>query len=340
MSDGGQFDPYAAGRAGQASEKQIVDLPRKLVLLAAVVISLMLATRLVTYWLNISTAWPTIAASFIAIVASSVTLAGDRFRTSPMSFKPLLGALSALTILILVSTLTLFLDNRILSGRAVMPVPGAKLNDDSSAPFVIGVDAYASRGCGTYIFEASESELQPIPKRSNDTAAFDQWLTRHDAIQSLPYGRFTGAKLILNITGQTNSPVMIKDISFEVVSRRPGGVNGTVISGQCGDATTGRFIETNLDTDPPSIVASNTDPNAVWGSSEQELAPVKYPYTVKNGGSEAFYIIAQTHAYVAYNIRVDWIYQSHSGTSVVDNHGKPFTVAPPAPNAPPARHWG
>lgn len=340
MSNGGHVNPDPAIRSGQSPENRVVDLPLKIGLLATVVISLMLATRLVTYWLDISAAWPTVTASFVAIVAGSVTLAGDGFRRSSVGLAPLLATSSAAIILAIVCTLVLLVDNRVVSGNAVMPPSVSKLAGQASAPFVIGIDPYADGACGTYVFEASESELQPIPRFSDGKAALIQWLAEHDAIQSLPFGRFTVAKLILNITGQTESPVTITDISFEALTRGAGNLTGMSISGRCGDATTGRFIEANLDADPPKIVASNTDPNAIWGSNIQNLAPVEYPYVVKAGDSEPFYIITETNYYVEYGIRIEWIYQSNAGTTVVYNHGKPFKVGARAPDAPPARQWG
>jgi hypothetical protein len=338
MGNGGQFGPDLPHTSGVAPERT-VDLARKIALLAAIVISIVLATRLITYWLDSSTELPTVAAGFFTIVASSVALAGDGFKVARMSLRPVLVAISVSLVLAIIAILTFFLGNPTVSGKAVVASGNATTTESDPAPFVVGVDAYASGACGTYTFEQTARELDPIPSGGGGTTRLSEWLTEHDAVQSLPYGLYTVAHLILNITGQTDSPVTITGISFEAVKRQPTGPSGTVISGQCGDATAGRFIEVNLDTTPPGIVSTNTDPNAIWGSDPQELTPVKYPYTVKNGDSEPFYIVAHTNAYVEYQIRVDWIYQSQAGSTVINNRGRPFKVATPGPGAPPARTW-
>ncbi|WP_445166052.1 hypothetical protein ACTXG7_19525 [Mycolicibacterium sp. Dal123E01] len=338
MSEGKEFDVYNGGTSPSPS-KRTVNLARKIALLAAIIISITLATRLITYWLDIPAAWPTIAASFFAIVAGSITLAGDGFKASPLSRGPVVAALVISVVLVLISALTLFLGKPVVAGSARASSSAASANGSDSPPFVIGVDAYASRGCGTYSFKETERELEPIPGHGDTSVDLDQWLREHEAIQSEPYGKYTVAHLIVNLTGQTESPVTITGISFEAVKRQVSGVSGTVVSGQCGDATSGRFIEADLDTDPPSVVSTNTDPNGIWGSDPQELTPVKYPYTVKNGDSEPFYIVAHTNAYVEYQIRVGWIYQSRVGSTIIDNHGSPFKVSVLGPNAPPARNW-
>lgn len=338
MANGGQFSLDGAP-GSEVSSKRTVNLARKVTLLAAIVISIVLATRLVTYWLDISTAWPTIAASFFAIVAGSIALAGDGFKVAPMSRRPAFAAVSVSLVLAMIAILTLLFGNPVVSGRAVMVSGDPTSAESVPPPFVVGVDAYASGGCGTYTFDQTARQLDPIPTRGENTAELAKWLAEHDAIQSLPYGKYTVAHLIVNITGQTDSPVTITGISFEAVKRQPTWVGGTVISGQCGDETSGRFIEADLDTIPPSIVSTNTDPDAIWGSDPQDLTPVKYPYTVKSGDSEPFYIIAHTNTYVEYRIHVDWIYQNQSGSTVIDNHGRPFRVAALGPGAPPTRNW-
>lgn len=309
---------------------------RKVAFLAAVIVNILILTGLVTHWLGVPTAWSVFVAGSLAIVGGAITIGGDTLKSSRMTYAPFIAAVSVFVVLTLISVLTIAFGSKTVTGRPTANQTEA--NTTAAAPFVVGVDAFAGGTCGTYAFEQSAAALAPIPNIG--TADLAGWLSEHNAIQALPYGRFTGAKLIINITGATDSPVTIKRISFSALATKPQVIERIVISGQCGDATVGRFIEVNVDESPPKILATNSDPNGIWGGEPVDLTPIRFPYTVKNGDSEPFYVIAESHQYVEYNARIDWMYEGKSGSTIVDDHGKPFRIAAPGADAPQTQGWG
>ena len=50
-------------------------------------------------------------------------------------------------------------------------------------------------------------------------------------------------------------------------------------------------MEVDLNKPQPTILASNADPHATSGSELVDLQPIRFPYTVKDDDSEAFYVI-------------------------------------------------
>ena len=242
-----------------------------------------LLAGLVAHWLGTPTAWSVLVSGSAAVVSGALTIGGDTLKSSTMSRRPLTLAVSLLVVLAITAVLTLFVATRTLSGH---PIAGrSDANAADAAPFVVGVNAFAAGGCGTYRFDQPVEALAPIPRiGSGDLAS---WLSEHKAIQSLPYGRFTGAKLIVNITGDTDSPVTITGVSFRTLGIKQTAAEGAAISGQCGGETVGRFIEVDLDKSPPKILATNDDPNGTWGAEPVDLTPIRFPYTVKNGDSAA-----------------------------------------------------
>lgn len=285
-------------------------------------------TKFVLDLFDISSAWPITLAWILAFISGAIALAGNLFTAGALGGRPIayliyFAVLS--TILLIVQSVV---GERTVDGVARRDETVAA-SDISLLPFTIGVDPFAAGGCGTYIFDNAADNLKPVPDFSGASDSLDKWLRQHNAVQSINFGRGTFGKIILNISGGVDSPVTITGLSFQSLSHERQGAQGIVVSGHCGEGITGRFAEVDLDVDPPRIVASNTDPNIMWGSPLVQLVPLKFPYVVKTGTNEVFYIMAGTKGNASFRIRLDYLYQDRKGSAVIDDHGTPFRVGVP-----------
>ncbi|MDN2496256.1 hypothetical protein FHY52_06045 [Nocardia nova] len=194
----------------------------------------------------------------------------------------------------------------------------------SSTPFTWTTDRQIG-SCGTYLFRKSIAELGPPPPRQN----WAKWVRDNKGIDAGNYGVGTVSRVSMTLAGLSKNPVTLTGLSIEAVDRKPGGITGTTVSGECGSDTTGRIAEVDLDATPPKIIKSADDPNTIWGA-EENTTPLKFPYKITDTDTETFMIIGETKNYVAWRIHVRWSNGKDSGEAVIDDNGSPFETSPPA----------
>ncbi len=120
---------------------------------------------------------------------------------------------------------------------------------------------------------------------------------------------------VLAITLEARSArVVIHRMRPVVLSRRP---PGSACSGPTGSYVAGvlppRTFTLDLDSDPAVLRAEDAD----------------FPFTVSSTDVEQFRVsISTTDAEVSFHFEIDWTCAGRSGTTVIDNDGKPFEVSP------------
>jgi hypothetical protein len=132
------------------------------------------------------------------------------------------------------------------------------------------------------------------------------------------------------IQGRTRAQVSLTGMDIEIRKRRPPPVGTVLATNGCGDIGNVRTMNVDLDTDPPRV---STDYNDIAAEESEASAanrrPIEFPYNVAIDDLETFEISSTTTTcdceWVAL---LHWRSEGHAGTTIVDDHGKPFrTIA-------------
>jgi hypothetical protein len=106
----------------------------------------------------------------------------------------------------------------------------------------------------------------------------------------------------------------------------------------CGEAFEYRYLEANLDRNPPTMTSKTT--GSISGEPDARLDPAKFPYQVAVDEAESFGISSVVSRYdIDWRIEVDWSSQGQTGTVTVDDNGQPFHTSSTS-NAEATCVWG
>ena len=179
-------------------------------------------------------------------------------------------------------------------------------------------------GTGFWIVTKPPQDLPPLPE---DETGVEQWVSETDAIDSYAAGSAALTNLQVTIQGRSSAQIILTGIDFVVVRRRTGTIQGGLVADGAAGPTDFRYIEVNLDSKPPKIIASY--PNYLAGSSDPpwERTPVRFPYFVTDTSSEVFNIVAYTHNDVTWYAELLWSVNGRNGESIINDDGKPFETA-------------
>ncbi|WP_146179869.1 hypothetical protein [Micromonospora sp. RP3T] len=130
-------------------------------------------------------------------------------------------------------------------------------------------------------------------------------------------------EVVLTVQGTTQARVVIDRIRVVVLEPRRSPVRGTEIDILCGEPFEYRYLEANLDRNPPTVTSKTT--GSISGEPDARLDPAKFPYQVAIDEAESFVVSGVVSKFdVDWRIEVDWSSQGKVGTVVVDDKGAPF----------------
>ena len=130
-------------------------------------------------------------------------------------------------------------------------------------------------------------------------------------------------EVILTIQGTTEARVVIDRIRVDVLEPRRPPIRGTIIDILCGEPFEYRYLEANLDRNPPTMTSKTT--GSISGEPDVRLEPAKFPYQVAVDEAESFVVSSVVSKYdVDWRVEVDLSSQGRTGTVVVDDNGQPF----------------
>lgn len=131
----------------------------------------------------------------------------------------------------------------------------------------------------------------------------------------------------LIVQGRSNAEVVLTGLKVRVQERRPP-LAGTSLHAACGEPGAFRWLEVDLDHDPPRLL-SGYNYELAEGETEfvpdWELQPLQFPYKVSVSEAESFLVKANTNGCdCTWDIALTWATQGRTGTSVINNNGVPF----------------
>ncbi|GLZ32274.1 hypothetical protein Lesp02_44620 [Lentzea sp. NBRC 105346] len=198
--------------------------------------------------------------------------------------------------------------------------------DSTAAPLTVAADAVTPT-CGTaWVVPKSPDQIDI----SQFTASvvmqrgWRDWSAGADGAAAA--NNISGAHVQFTIQGRSATQVVLTDMKVRVVERNPP-ITGTFVSRECGDQWAWRWMNVDLDAEPPKSVPTNAlEPGAtIAGVADFESKPIRFPYRVAESEAETFMFNALTlKCDCRWVVDVYWSSAGESGVLTVDDHGKPF----------------
>ncbi|MFJ3728271.1 hypothetical protein ACIPYQ_37675 [Streptomyces sp. NPDC090045] len=196
------------------------------------------------------------------------------------------------------------------------------IKDEQGPILGVHVEQGDGDGCNAPGWVYPESPAAPIMNRPPGTGIRKDgktWDQDPPAFGAAPAGPVT---LYISARARDERAIIIHDIRFRVVERRPP-IHGTRISlaGGCGDSPTYHVGRVNFAARPPYWVPAG---DFMEGFRKDEL---KFPYTATESDPATLLIdVTPGNCHCAWKVELRWTDGKLSGTTVIDDNGKPFQI--------------
>jgi hypothetical protein len=170
--------------------------------------------------------------------------------------------------------------------------------------------------------------LVPKPADQIDTSVrkglTNSWADYPPAVGGYPT---SPSGVLLTVQGRSHVQVTLTKIEIVVLDRKTP-PTGTLLGDACGGPGAYRWLEVDLDRDPPRISSKYDAVQAPSPSGElanSAITPIRFPYKVSASDAESFYIQADTKSHdCAWVARLYWASAGKSGVTEITNNGSPF----------------
>lgn len=173
--------------------------------------------------------------------------------------------------------------------------------------------------------------LRPVDYRKQNYVPFGVLFPRpHDEVE-IPEDAFIGedswaydlgaidagkTQVEIILQGATDTPVILRGLDVRVLDRRPP-LEGTYLDWLGGDALDIRYIDVDLDHDPPTLDAGNC--------CFAELTKWSFPLRVSSTEPEIIFVTAKTDTCdCSWVADLRYVYEGEERVLTIDNEGEPF----------------
>jgi hypothetical protein len=204
--------------------------------------------------------------------------------------------------------------------EAASAAPDTADATDGPAPLSVAVDTHTAPCGPEWVVPLSPDEVPDVPFDPDRLRRWQEWPPAADGVGASP------AVVRLTVQGTSAAEVVITNLEVEVHDRLPP-MSGTELNAQCGDAGAYRWLEVDLDRQPPLVKprfeSSAIDPAADLPPSQ--LQPIEFPYEVSLSDAETFVILATTlECDCTWTAALSWASEGRTGRLAIDDHGRPF----------------
>jgi hypothetical protein len=162
------------------------------------------------------------------------------------------------------------------------------------------------------------ADLSTPPGAELGWEAREQWAASFGGIE-------TETWVEVVVRGRSARPVLLRQMTVEIVSRAPAVRGIEVVYTGIGDLLNARYLVVDLDASPPKVVGSHDEREEVLveGAAERRI---RFPYTVSDTSQpEVFYVNVQTKTCdCQWVLKLLWEADVKRGTTTIDDNGKPF----------------
>lgn len=202
-------------------------------------------------------------------------------------------------------------------------VPNGSASTTAHDPLTVAVEARtAPCDSAGWVVAAPPGHLQQsAPANTDMLRSWRDWPPAKTGINASPGG------VLIFVQGRSDAEVVLTDFTIRVHERRPP-PTGTLLRASCGDVGAFRWLEVDLDHDPPRPVPGWNSDMAEFAKGDVpdwQLKPIKFPYEVSVTDAEPFFIQAHTKdCDCSWTAELTWASEGRTGTTVIDDHGTPF----------------
>jgi hypothetical protein len=140
-------------------------------------------------------------------------------------------------------------------------------------------------------------------------------------------GDGAGGHVQMSVQGRTPTQVVLTDMKVRVLERKPP-ISGTLVQRPCGDQWAYRWLDVDLDKEPPKPLPTLVPEGYLPDSPSFERKPISFPYRVAESDAEIFLVNAKTATCdCRWVVDVYWSSAGESGVLTVDDHGAPFRTS-------------
>jgi hypothetical protein len=247
--------------------------------------------------------------------------AGDTGSAAKIAKIAMIGTIVAATITGL-ATVSAGVVPRLFGGGEQKAVGGSSAstvvsrNPEAPAPMTVAVqqsDDYCFSG---WVVPKSPPQLEtPVPE--GELVDWSAWARRAGGV------KVNRHEVVLTVQGISEARVVIDRVRVVTLEPRRLPLRGTLVEFACGDAVEYRYLEANLDRNPPGVTSKTT--GSVSGEHDVRLDPARFPYQVALDEAESFVVRSVVSKFdVDWRVEIDWSSQGRTGTFVVDDNGQPF----------------
>ncbi len=200
-------------------------------------------------------------------------------------------------------------------------------NSATQAPFTVAVEPLTPM-CGTGWIVPLEPAKVNIATLQNINSFPHGWRDWPDGRGgAAASGNGYGGHLQLSVQGRSQTQVVLTDITVRTTERRPP-ISGTLLERGCGDQWAFRWLDVNLDKEPPQAKPTFSPGAYLPDSPSFENKPIAFPYRVAETDAETFVLDANTATCdCLWVVDIHWSSAGESGILTVDDHGKPFRTS-------------
>ncbi|MEV6279174.1 hypothetical protein [Nocardia sp. NPDC051832] len=208
-------------------------------------------------------------------------------------------------------------------GALLVPTNSEKKSDPDALPFTMVIDTRRPSGVGWMTARTlTESSQLPIYADDQDKwrEDWERWVDRNAAVPA------SALVVTFTLQGTSAAEVTLTGLTVRVTERRPPITGTHVVEMGAGD-TPYRFVTADLDTEPPSL-SDYFDPFFGARLPESHRRPMRFPYQVSLSDAESFEVHGKAGACdCAFVIEIAWNALGRTGTTTIDDGGRPFRVA-------------
>jgi hypothetical protein len=163
------------------------------------------------------------------------------------------------------------------------------------------------------------ADLSTPPGADLGWEAREQWATRLGGIE-------TETWVEVVVRGRSARPVLLRQMTVDIVSRAPAVRGIEVVYTGIGDLLNARYLVVDLDASPPKVVGSYDDREEVVIEGSVPERRIQFPYTVSDTSQpEVFYVNVQTKTCdCRWVLKLHWEADGKRGTTAISDNGKPF----------------
>ncbi|MEU7997947.1 hypothetical protein AB0B83_21785 [Micromonospora sp. NPDC049060] len=216
---------------------------------------------------------------------------------------------------VLAAVVTAMLTAWLLAWGLLPGTPPPPPPDPDALPFTVAVRVGHEASDGWVV----APPLAEVPARPAWAGDWSRWAREAAGTPaSRQYVYFT-------VQGVDEAQVTLTDLRVRVMTRRPA-LRGVFTAPGGGGPTAYRWVEANLDEDPPVLTAGLFDEGGA-SLPEHERKEIRFPYRVSLTDAETFLVIGHTvDCDCDWTVEVDWASRGRTGTVTVDDAGRPFRV--------------